>query len=308
MDKQKKVALVTPVFNRRDLTLQCLRSLARIDRDGLALRIFVVDDGSSDGTSEAIREQFPEVILVQGTGDLWYTEGSNRGIRAAMEWEPEYVLLFNDDTVFDSKFLQNMVGTADKHERTVVGALLLNWDNPHRVYQVSPVWNMWQGGWRHWLNQTVWSVPDRPWEVDIIVGNCVLFPAQAIRECGVMNSDLFPHFGDAEYTPRLKSHGWKLLVEPQARAFCQPHDPPPSLRKMGLAKGFRAFFLDSINANGLRRRLYGSMFSGHGKLNGFAACLVFYLRYFIGLNAEGEWARRQEEMPLKDVLADRVVE
>ena len=55
----KRVELVTPVHNRRDITLQCLRSLSRIDRTGLDIHITVVDDGSTDGTGDAIREQFP---------------------------------------------------------------------------------------------------------------------------------------------------------------------------------------------------------------------------------------------------------
>ena len=228
------VAIVTPVHNRRELTLLCLRSLERIDRTGLDIYTIVVDDGSSDGTAEAIRREFPSVELIAGNGDLWFTEGTNVGIRVALEKEVDYVLMINNDQVFDADFLQAMIGTARAHARSVVGPLLLLWDAPHRLFQTAPVWNTWLGGWRHWYGQTVWTVPDRPWEVELIVGNCVLVPSEALRECGLMDAKHFPNFGDAEFTPRLRRKGWRLLIEPRARVFCQPNDLPPRVRNKNL--------------------------------------------------------------------------
>ena len=60
----KKVVIVSPVHNRREITLQCLRSLSRIDRDGLNVHTIIVDDGSTDGTAEAIKRDFPQVELI----------------------------------------------------------------------------------------------------------------------------------------------------------------------------------------------------------------------------------------------------
>ena len=62
--KPIRLAIVAPVHNRRELTLQCLRSLSRIDRTGLEVMIFIVDDGCTDGTREAVEEGFPEVKVV----------------------------------------------------------------------------------------------------------------------------------------------------------------------------------------------------------------------------------------------------
>jgi len=79
-----RIEIVTPVRNRKAITLQCLRSLSRIDRTDLEVHVIVVDDGSTDGTSESIRERFPEIEVVQGDGKLFYTGGTNRGIQAAL--------------------------------------------------------------------------------------------------------------------------------------------------------------------------------------------------------------------------------
>src|SRR4051812_20447515 len=101
--KKVRLAIVSPVHNRRELTLQCLRSLSRIDRDGLDVRITIVDDGCTDGTGDAVREGFPEVNLVQGTGDLFYSAGTNLGLVAALKHKPDYVLCINDDSIFDER-------------------------------------------------------------------------------------------------------------------------------------------------------------------------------------------------------------
>lgn len=305
--KNRKVEIVTPVHNRRDLTLQFLRSLERIDRTGIDVHAIIIDDGSTDGTSEAVREYFPQVEIVSGDGSLWYTAGTNRGIEAALKHDPDYILCVNNDSIFEEKTIRKMVECAEKYPRSVVGAVLLLWDTPHKVFQTSPKWSVKWGGWRHWQNQTVWTLPEKPWEVEIIVGNCVLFPAEVIREVGLMNEKLLVQYGDAEYTPRMRKKGWRLLIEPQARIFCKPNDLPPKLKEMPLKKLIKVLFFDAHNVHSLRRRLYMNLGGAPNYFYGILAFLVFFMRLGLGKNAEGGWAFRQAEKPLKEIYADSVV-
>lgn len=302
-----RVAIVAPVHNRRDITLQCLRSLSKINEEGLDVRTYIVDDGSTDGTSEAIATQFPNVNLIKGDGTLWFTEGTNVGIRAALADEPDFVLLMNDDQIFDADFLHSLVKVALASPRSVVGSLLLLWDTPHKVFQVAPVFQMQWGCWRHWHQQTVWTVPDRPWEVDLIVGNCLLVPAQAFRDHGLMNSKRYPNFGDAEFTPRLRKAGWKLLIDPLSRVFCQPNNLPAAVRKMSIRQKANALFFDLKHIQNLRRRFFGYWDGAPSRPEGVVGFFVFFLRIATGKNYEGQWGEHQPERPLKDVFADRVV-
>ncbi len=301
------VSVVTPVHNRRDITLLCLRSLFRADLTNVDLKVYVVDDGSTDGTADAIADAFPEVKVIPGSGDLWFTGGMNRGIEVAMNEDVDYILTINNDSVFEQGFLQQMLRCSSENPKSIVGALLLLWDQPHRVFQVAPRWETLSGGFRHWRHQTVWTVPSSPWEVEVIVGNCVLFPIKAIEECGLMNDRRLPHFGDAEYTPRMRRRGWQLLIEPKARVFCQPNTPPPSVSKMSLGKKFRTLVLDHGDANSFRRRLYSNIYGGPNKVAGLTAFFIFYIRYLAGRNLEGEYGNKISERPLSEVYADRVI-
>ena len=300
-----KVGIVTPVHNRRDLTLLCLQSLARLETNGLTIHIIIVDDGSTDGTSEAIEKEFPSVELIKGDGNLWFTEGTNVGIRAALEYHPDYILMINDDQVFDAGFLQYMVETAEKYPRSIIGSLLLLWDEPHKLFQVAPVWKTWQGGWQHSHQQTIWTIPKKPWAVDLIVGNCVLVPVQAIREAGLMNSKRHPNFGDAEYTPRLKKKGWWLLIEPRARVFCQPNAVPPKVSKIPLKKKFDALFFNLGNGHNLRRLFYAYIDGAPTKLQGLIAYGTFFAR--IAWQKISRNTQTKKEAEFAKIFADAVV-
>ena len=303
-----KVSLVTPVFNRRDITVQCLRSLARISCENLEVQTIIVDDGSSDGTSEAVKSEFPHVEIIRGDGTLWYSEGTNVGVRLALENSPDYILTFNDDSVFDADFLEYMIETAEKHPKSIVGALLLLWDTPHKIFQTAPVYDVWSGGWRHWYQQTVWTVPKKAWKVDVIVGNCVLFPARVFTEQGFLDSARFPAFGDAEFTPRLKRKGWTLLIEPQARVFCQPNNLPPKVGEMSLRQKFDGLFINLTHTHNLRRRFYATVKGAPNRLQGIAAYLIFFIRVLLNRNVEkSDWHQRQTEKPLSEVFASSVV-
>ena len=304
---KKRVEIITPVHNRRELTLQCLKSLSRIDRTGLDVHIIVVDDGSTDGTSDAVRKNFPEVEIVQGDGNLWYTAGTNLGIETALKYNPDYILAINDDSIFDEKFLQRMIECAEKHPRSVVGALLLLWDTPHKVFQVSPKWNVWKGGWHYWQNQTVWTIPQKPWEVEIIVGNCILYPVQTIKEVGLMDPTKSAQYGDAEYTRRIHRRGWKLLIEPRARVFCQPNYTPKKVSELPFRQKINLLFLDKKNAHNLFHRFYFYIYSAPTKPQGFLAYWIFFIRWLEQKTIRNSRSFDYQEQNLAITFKDAVV-
>lgn len=299
MGEIKKVEIVFPCFNRREITLQCLRSLSRIDKTGLGVHVVVVDDGSTDGTGDAMRAEFPEVEIFNGDGNLWFTAGTNRGIEAALKHKPDYVLCINDDEIFERNFLRQMVETAEANPRVVVGALLVLWDDMKTVFQVAPRWKTWRGGWRHYTQQSIDTVPDEPFEVGIIVGNCVLVPAAAIRECGLMDEKNFINFGDAEWTPRMKRLGWKLLIEPRAHVFCQPNAPTKPLRELSWREIYQTLWANKGKLQNLRVQFRCFLASAPSKPEAITAFAIHVAK--LGLQSTGLWREKEiSEKPLAE--------
>ena len=277
-----KVALVIPVYNRRDTTLQALKSLTRIDNDGLDVRVYIVDDGSTDGTSDAIREQYPDTRLIQGDGTLHYAAGTNRGITAALEWDPDYIVTMNDDAVFHEQFLQRLVSTARRNPRSIVGALLLLWDEPHKVFQVGQVWDTWKGGWIIPDDLTAFNVPENEFEVECIVGNCVLFPTEAIRENGLMDEKTFPHgWGDAQYLMRMRKAGWRLLIQPKSYVWCEPNTNPAPLHHLPPGEILRVLFVKKRHPLNLQRQFIARWESAPSKPQAALSYGVYLAEMFV---------------------------
>ena len=300
-----KIAFIIPVHNRREMTLQCLRSLSKIDSTALDLRIFVVDDGSSDGTSHSIRESFPDVVLISGNGMLHYAGGTNRGIEEALKWDPAYLVLMNDDTLFHEQFLQRLVATAKRESHSVVGALLLLWDQPHRVFQVGQVWSTWKGGWQMPSDLTVFDFPKKPVDVECIVGNCVLLPVAAVRECGLMDEKRFPHgWGDAQYLMKIRMAGWRLLVEPTAYVWCEPNTYPNSLHTLGVGEILKILFVDDTHPQNLKRQLIARWESAPKKslaLPAFSIYCVLLVKKTIGYGIKHTFPRSNQSPNINDV-------
>ncbi len=282
MSEKIKTALVIPVYNRRETTLQGLRSLSRINTENLDVRIFVVDDGSTDGTSEAVRNNFPEVELIHGDGSLHYAGGTNRGIEAALEWKPDYIVTMNDDSVFHAEFLQRLIRTAKANPRSVVGSLLLLWDEPHKVFQVGQIWKTFRGGWEIPEDLTAFNIEQRAFEVECIVGNCVLFPVEAVRENGLMDEKKFPHgWGDAQYLMRMRKAGWKLLIEPKSFVWCEPNTHPAPLHTLSISNILKTLFVNRRHPLNLQRQFIARWESAPSKISAIPAFLIYCLQ--IGL-------------------------
>lgn len=298
--KIRKVEIVIPVHNRRDTTLQALRSLRRINCENLSIHIIIVDDGSTDGTSEAVRRDFPEVQIVAGDGTLYYTAGTNRGISAALENDPDYIAAMNDDSVFHEDFLQRLIKTADANPRSIVGALLLLWDNPHKVFQVDYEWKTLTGGWVQ-PDKTAFDFPRIPFEVKGLAGNCLLYPAAAIRECGLMDEKKFPHsWGDFQYTVRMKNMGWRLLIEPKALVWCEPNTDPKPLHQLSLPEILRILFVNRRHPLNLQRQFISRWESAPSKFKAVAG----YSVYLFNLSAKTSKLLIKKSSADIDSLAD----
>lgn len=279
VENLKKVAIVIPVYNRRDTTLQGLRSLSRINTEGLDVKVYVVDDASPDGTADAIKENYPEVELLHGDGFLHYAGGTSLGMEAALSWDPDFIATMNDDSIFHELFLQRLIKTAEENPNSIVGALLLLWDEPHKVFQVGQSWQTLYGGWRIPNDLTAFTVPNKPFEVECIVGNCVLFPVKAVKENGLMDGEKFKHgWGDAPYLMRMRKAGWKLLIQPKSYVWCEPNTYPPPLHTLPIKEVLYNLFVNKGNPLNFRTQFEALWESSPSKVRAVVAFSVYCLK------------------------------
>jgi hypothetical protein len=140
-------------------------------------------------------------------------------------------------------------------------------------------WDTLKGGWQVPDDMTAFSVPETPFEVGGLAGNCVLIPAQAIRECGVLDEKRFPHgWGDIQYFTRLKRNGWKLLVDPKALVWCEPNTYPPPLHREPLKKVFSILLKDRRHPLNLQRQFIARWESSPSKLAALGAFFLYTTR------------------------------
>jgi GT2 family glycosyltransferase len=187
-----------------------------------AFDVFLVDDGSIDGTSSAIMNQFPEVNIIQGTGNLYWNRGMHLAWdTAATNKDFDYYLWLNDDTflfenafevLFKEKFLNAIVCGTTKSEI-----------NKKATY----------GGYN--ANKQVLLVPNGEFhQSDYCNGNCVLIPTSIFNKIGNLDP-IFQHaLGDFDYSLRARKSGIDIRVAPEYVGFCESHDSVPKWRSNSL--------------------------------------------------------------------------
>src|SRR3990167_11533055 len=112
MDKLK-IAIIVLNYKGLEDTLSCLDSLRRIKRNNFNIEIIVVDNGSGDGSKEAL-SNFRDIRLIALEKNLGYSGGNNVGIKEAIKRNSNYLLILNNDTLVDSNLLTELVNGVKK--------------------------------------------------------------------------------------------------------------------------------------------------------------------------------------------------
>ncbi len=208
------VYTVIPVHNRRDYTEACLRCLHHQTWPGL--RVIVVDDGSTDGTSEMIREKFPEVTLLHGDGNLWWTGAINVGIRHALERaaDKDYILIINDALEVNPDYVESLFRFIRAHPRSLVGSVTVDFDNPDLIDNGGIKVNWWTAKYRICNRGRRLSEFDSGHcqEVSTLTGRGTIIPVSAFRELGLYDDKHFQQCGDLELPVRASQRGYRLFV------------------------------------------------------------------------------------------------
>jgi len=213
-------AVVLVAWNNRSYLMPCLQSLFTSGMRN-AIEVVVVDNGSTDGTQDVLRQEFPEVVLVQNDSNLGLGTASNQGIAATTA---PFVLLLNNDTIVNGASLDRLIDfMSATPDAGAVGGTLLNADGTF------------QSGYNHFptlveeflnvtgLGAALWpgypSSPgavNDPSAVDWITSACLLLRRSALDHVGLLNESYFIYGDETDLQYRLAREGWRVYLIPDA--------------------------------------------------------------------------------------------
>lgn len=219
------VHVVVPVFNRLQFTqahVRCLRQQKFSD----SLHILIVDDGSTDGTSEWLEAQ-DDIEVLEGDGTLFWGGAVDLALQHlfAKSKHDDWVLLINNDTTVADDFVQLMLNAAQAHAPAVVGCVIRDETDHERLLSIGVCIDAWRLRTMDLLdkkNPIDTSIPLV--DVDALSGRGVLFPVAALVSAGGMRPYALPHYlADYEVSMRARKAGWRLIVLQSAAAY-SPND------------------------------------------------------------------------------------
>ncbi len=222
-----KVAIIIVHYNGDEETRECLKSLRKIDCTDLDVSTIVIDNGSKEIFTAAPSILPEKTTLLRSDTNLGFTSGNNLGIRHAFEnFDPDYVLLLNNDTTVDKDFLVKLIECAKRSEN--VGAITpAIYFSPGREYhkgsyqenEVGKVF-WYAGGSIDWKNLDAFhrgvDEVDRGHfsvqrESDFATGCCMLIPRKVLDQVGLFDSRYFLYLEDVDLSLRIAKAGYRLL-------------------------------------------------------------------------------------------------
>jgi GT2 family glycosyltransferase len=212
MDPLKNIAVLMTCHNRVEKTLKCLEHLfAALLPEGHVIEVFLVDDGSTDGTGDQVRDRFPQVYVIQGDGHLFWNRGMIRAWETAVKHRPwDYFLWLNDDTFLFEDAIDVMIKSRRRFEGScIICGTILSADHENVNY-----------GGREKNGQIIESV-SKCAACDLINGNCVLVPDSVYDSVGMLDPCFHHAIGDFDYGLRAKKCGVVLAVSQIPVAVCE---------------------------------------------------------------------------------------
>lgn len=248
-----RVTIVILNWNGWQDTIECLESLYRIDY--VNYNIILLDNGSIDCSIESIRNylnsklrslsiveyggefhrflsdsiasshQDEHPVLIKCEKNYGFAEGNNIAIEFALNaMNPEYILLLNNDTVVDRKFLSELIKTAEKDDNFgLVGPKIYYYDFKGRKDIISMAGakiDMIKGQTIHiGAREKDRGQYDQPLEADFLEGSCLLIRSSVLKEVGLLNPNYFAYWEEAELCRRASEAGYSLQYMPRSKIW-----------------------------------------------------------------------------------------
>jgi len=206
-------------WNGREVLEPCLRTLLASSYPNLS--VLVVDNASTDGSAQFVREEFPSVSVSEQSSNLGFAAGVNAGLKVALDEGADYVLLLNNDIELDVSAVSALVEAALGHPGSAfVGPLIYFADRPSVIWSAGGAVSFWTGNIRHLgLREEDAGQYAEIQEVDYVTACAVLASAKAVSAIGLMDEAYYMYNEDTDWCIRARDAGFQVLFAPGARIW-----------------------------------------------------------------------------------------
>lgn len=209
------ISIIIANWNGRHWLETCLPALAA--QTYPAFEIIIVDNGSTDGSTEWLREYHPHVRLIANTENRGFAPANNQGFRAA-DPRSEYLVALNNDTRPEATWLAELVGGVNAPDIGMVASQVILWQEANRLDAAGISVNVggmaWNRGWQQPIPDTT-----EPEEVFGPNGAAALYRRSMLDEIGLFDEDYFAYYEDVDLAWRARRAGWRCLYVPTARVL-----------------------------------------------------------------------------------------
>lgn len=223
------ICIILPIYNRLKTTIRGLNSIydsldvfsKQSNNMNFRYQIIVVDDGSTDGSSQYIKENYGEIILLQGNGNLWWTGSIDKGCRYAVnEKGVDFVLLWNDDTICELNYFTNLSNFLELNiglHSSIIVSKIKFLDNQDTIFNFGCTYNRKNGkkkaiGIFKSDNDSEFNSIT---QIDWSGGMGTLIPSKILKDIDFFDFVNFPHYhGDSDMFLRAQNRGWLAYAIP----------------------------------------------------------------------------------------------
>jgi GT2 family glycosyltransferase len=232
-----KVSVIILSYNAKHDVLDCLKSVHRSKYPNY--EIIVVDNASSDGSSEIIRKTYPHVKLVCSKLNLGRTGGYNLGLKYATG---EYILFLDQDTVIEENMIAELIKVISMNSLIgAVGPKIYYFNDPKRIWSVGTSVNLLTGK-VHFFGSG--QIDKGQFNSIIEVQQCptaILVRREVISKIRGYDEDIFMVYCDADFCLKIWEAGYKVVVSPFAMLWHKVRKPLKMSESLGLKSPLMAF-------------------------------------------------------------------
>jgi hypothetical protein len=216
--KLRSVNLFVLNWNGRDLTLDCLSSLEKIIYPNV--KVYIIDNGSSDNSVTAIRNQFPDYEIIGLPENYGFARGNNAGFELVKQ-KADYTIFLNNDTIVDPNFVEPLINAMESNSTVK--------QSTPKIFYADNLDYIWFGGgkvslWAGWIRHLGIRQKDSMQfsfnrNVDYATGCCVCMRTVDFESIGMFDESFLMYGEDVDLSLRFRKQGGQILFVPESKIW-----------------------------------------------------------------------------------------